>query len=58
VQAMPEQEKMFYSIDEAAALLQVSRDTVRRMIRTGELQAVQVRRQWRIKRESLDKYLK
>ncbi len=51
------QEKL-YSIREAMELLGVSDDTIRRMIKSGELDAVMVRNRWRIRKESLDKYLK
>ena len=51
-------EKPLYSINEAKELLSVSDDTIRRMIKAGELDAVKVRGAWRIRRESLEKYLK
>ena len=54
---MPNEKKALYSIIEACKLLNVSDDTIRRMIRSGELDAVKVRSQWRIRRESLEKYL-
>lgn len=50
-------DKPLYSIAEAAKLLSVSDETVRRMIQDKELDAVKVRGQWRIRRESLAKYL-
>lgn len=56
--SVAEQEKLLYSIMEAAALLNVSDDTIRRMIASGELNAVKVRGQWRIKKESIDKFTK
>ncbi len=46
-----------YSINEAKELLKVSDDTIRRMINSRELDAIKVRGQWRIRRESLEKYL-
>jgi excisionase family DNA binding protein len=49
--------KPLYSINEAKELLSVSDDTIRRMIKAGELDAVKVRGTWRIRRESLEKYL-
>lgn len=49
--------KPLYSINEAKDLLGVSDETVRRMINAKELDAVKVRGQWRIRRESLEKYL-
>jgi excisionase family DNA binding protein len=51
-------DKPLYSITEAKELLSVSDDTIRRMIKAGELAAVKVRGTWRIRRESLEKYLK
>lgn len=55
---MPEKlTKPLYSIAEAAKLLSVSDETIRRMIQDGELNAVKVRGQWRIRRESLERYL-
>jgi len=55
---MPEKlDKPLYSINEAKDLLSVSDETVRRMIKAGELDAVKVRGTWRIRRESLQKYL-
>lgn len=57
--AMPEKlDKPLYTILEAAQLLSVSDETVRRMIKDGQLDAVKVRGTWRIRRESLEKYLK
>jgi len=47
-----------YTINEAKELLSVSDDTIRRMIKASELSAVKVRGAWRIRRESLEKYLK
>ena len=49
--------KEVYTIAEAAKLLRVSDDTIRRMISSGELEAHQVRRQWRIPKKALEKYL-
>lgn len=54
---MPEQEKVLYSITEVCKLLNVSDDTIRRMIKAGQLDGVKVRGQWRIRKESVDQYL-
>lgn len=55
---MPEKlDKPLYSIKEACKLLSVSDDTVRRMIKAKELDAVLVHGNWRIRRESLEKYV-
>jgi excisionase family DNA binding protein len=51
-------EEIVYTIPEACKLLKVSDDTIRRMIKSGQLEAVKVRGQWRIKKASLDKLLK
>lgn len=48
--------KSFYTIYEVADLLQLHHNTVRTMIRKKELPAVQVRRQWRIKKTDLEAY--
>ena len=56
--SMPEKlDKPLYTILEAAKLLSVSDETVRRMIKAGQLDGVKVRGAWRIRRESLEKYL-
>jgi excisionase family DNA binding protein len=47
-------EEIVYTIPEACRLLKVSDDTIRRMIKEGRLQAVEVRGQWRILKSSLD----
>lgn len=52
-----ELDKPLYTVAEAAKFLAVSEETVRRMIADGELSGVKVRGSWRIKRESLEKYL-
>lgn len=46
-----------YTIPEAMQLLKVSEATIRRMIRAKQLEAVKIRGQWRIKKESLEKLL-
>jgi excisionase family DNA binding protein len=51
-------EEIVYTILEAAKLLKVSDDTIRRLIKTGELDAVKVGNQWRIKKSSVDNLLK
>jgi excisionase family DNA binding protein len=57
------QEEVFYTIKEAAQILRVSDETIRRMINTHQLEAIRVRGglvgrgQWRIRKESLDRYI-
>ena len=49
---------LVYTIDEVAQLLKVSPATVRRLIDDGQLKAIKVRGQVRIRKEDLDDYLK
>lgn len=51
-------EEIVYTVEEVAKMLKVSKETVRRMVRDGELEAVHVRQRVRISKEALDKYLK
>ena len=46
--------RLFVTMDEAAGALAVSRDTIRRMIRAGELDAVKIRKSVRITVASLE----
>lgn len=48
-------QEVLYTIDEAARILRVSHDTIRRMIKSGELAAIKVRGQWRVRKESVDR---
>jgi excisionase family DNA binding protein len=45
------------TVREVAELLRVSQPTVLRMIEDGDLRAIRVRTQWRIRRADLDEYL-
>ena len=45
------------TVKEVAEILRVSQPTVLRMIDDGELRAIRVRTQWRIRRSDLDDYL-
>jgi excisionase family DNA binding protein len=45
------------TVKEVAEILRVSQPTVLRMIDDGELRAIRVRNQWRIRRSDLDEYL-
>ncbi len=49
---------MVYTVEEVAKLLRVSEATVRRLIKTGELEGFSVGNQYRITQEALDKYMK
>ena len=41
-------EKQFWTVEEAAAVLALHPETIRRMIRRGELKAVKVARRFRV----------
>ena len=45
------------TIDEVAAYLQFHPLTVRRLARDGEIPAFKIGRQWRVKRELLDRWI-
>jgi excisionase family DNA binding protein len=45
------------TLDEAAALLQVSKRTLQRMIKTGELPAFKVGGQWRLRETQLRQWV-
>ena len=45
------------TIEEVSRILKVSVQTVRRMIDEGELKAIKIRGQWRVKREDLQDYI-
>lgn len=50
-------ERGFYTIDEVALLLKFHPNTVRTMIKRGELEGKKIGRQWRIKSEELRKFI-
>ena len=45
------------TVKEVAEILRISQPTVLRIIDDGELRAIRVRNQWRIRRSDLDDYL-
>jgi len=47
----------FLTVEEVLGSLKVTSRTVYRLIRTGELSAVRIGRQWRIRRADLDTML-
>ena len=49
-------DKSFFTIYQVAELMQVHHNTVRRMIKSGELPAKKFGREWRIRVETLQKY--
>jgi excisionase family DNA binding protein len=51
------EERMFLTTDEVKARLRVTPRTIYRLIRSGELPAVRVGRQWRFRRSDLDRWL-
>lgn len=51
------EEKALFSINEAARILNVSTDTIRRMIKSEELIAIKIHNRWRIRKESVEKFL-
>lgn len=48
----------YYSIDEVATTLKVAYLTVYRWIQGGKLKAIKAGKQYRIKKEDLDKFIK
>jgi excisionase family DNA binding protein len=46
-----------FTIEEVAEILKVSVDTIRRMIKSGELEAFKVHRQYRIRKEVLERIM-
>ena len=51
-------EKKFWTVDELAELLRVSRRTIIRMLEDEEIYAIKVRRQWRIPSSEVEKLSK
>jgi excisionase family DNA binding protein len=47
-----------YTLDECAGMLKVSVATIRRLINDGELKAIKIRNQLRIRKEDWDDYLR
>ncbi len=47
-----------FTIEEVAEILKVSVDTIRRMIKSGELEAFKVHRQYRIRKEVLERMMR
>lgn len=53
-----ELEQEYYTIYEVADLLHFHHNTIRRMIKSGELPAKQFSRQWRIRKADLEEFVK
>lgn len=46
-------QRLFYTPDELAGVLRLSGETIRRRLRTGRLQGVQIGDAWRVPREAV-----
>lgn len=46
----------YYTIEEVARLLKVSKDTIYREIQAGKLRAVKIGNQWRIHHSEIQRY--
>ena len=49
--------KELLTVQDVASLLKTSRQQVRKMIQSGDLPAVKVGREWRIRADALDDFL-
>lgn len=49
--------EQFYSLSQVCAALNLSQSTVRRRLKSGEIQAVKVGKVWRISQTSFQKYV-
>lgn len=54
---MPGESDKFLTVEDAAKELKVDTQTIRKWIRDGELPAISVGRQYRIKREDFDAFI-
>lgn len=50
-------EKMFYTPEDLADMLELSVDTIRRYIREGSLPAIKLKGSYRIKREDFERFI-
>ena len=50
-------EEKFYTVDEVAIILKVNPMTVYRWIKAGKLKSYKAGKQYRVKKEDLDKFL-
>lgn len=46
-----------YTVEEVAKILKVSTSTVRKLIKSGKLEAIEVGNQYRVTEEELDRFL-
>ena len=49
IQVLNEDE--YYTIDELVKILKISRRTIQRLIKSGEIKAIKIGKQWRIKKD-------
>ena len=54
LEPVTELKRLYYSMEEAAEVLGVHRSTIKNRIKAGEIDAVQIGRQWRIPKEVLE----
>ena len=53
----PQEMEAFLTTEEVLSYLKITPRTIYRLIRTGELPAVRIGRQWRFRRADLDRWL-
>lgn len=51
----PEQ---IYTVEQAAEILQISQETVKRLLRSGKLGGLKIGRLWRVRESDLQEFLK
>jgi excisionase family DNA binding protein len=51
-------DQIIFTVEEAAEYARVHWQTIYRMVRSGQLPAAKLGREWRIHKEILDKYIK
>jgi excisionase family DNA binding protein len=51
-------DQVIFTVEEAAKYAKVHWQTIYRMVRSGQLPAAKLGREWRIHKEILDKYIK
>lgn len=54
---MIDMQERFFTPEQIAETLQISPDTVMRLLREKELKGIKIRGQWRIKESALEKFL-
>jgi excisionase family DNA binding protein len=51
-------EEKFYTVSEVAVMLRITVQTIRRMIKEGELPAFRIRGEWRIRQSAIDEFIR